>query len=174
MLKFKDYVYFFLKPVLFGLLSFVLFWFLINPYNKDLKTSEVAVNTYALNIFVSWTFLGAFLLLRADEEWKKVDETVAKKDFKKFIVEATKEMAMSVKIAYYFISFLVITSYYLFHHETVVSGFSVVFGSSFLVVLMSMVLMDLDNPIEGAINVPNIPTDWKEKLKLYKKRRNKN
>ena len=171
--KLKEYFLFFFKGILFSLLSFAFFWYLINPYNANFKTAEVAVNTYALNVFVSWTFFGAFLLLRADEEWKKVDETITENNLKKFLIEGSKEMAASVKIVYYIISFLVVTSYYFFHYESGIIAFAVIFGTSFLVAIAVMVLMDLDNPIEGLINVPNIPKEWIEKLNQHKEKRKK-
>jgi len=165
----KDYLLFFSKALVFGIFSFALFWYFINPYNANFKTGEIAVNTYALNIFVGWTFFSAFLLLRADEEWKKVDETVTHKNFKQFLVEASKKMAPTVKMTYLIISAFVVISFYLFHYESAILAFLIIFSISFLVAMTAMVLFDLDEPIEGLINVPNIPEEWLKKLHAHRK-----
>lgn len=167
--KMKDYLLFFSKALVFGIFSFALFWYFINPYNANFKTGEIAVNTYALNIFVGWTFFSAFLLLRADEEWKKVDETVTHKNFKQFLVEASKKMAPTVKMTYLIISAFVVISFYLFHYESAILAFLIIFSISFLVAMTAMVLFDLDEPIEGLINVPNIPEEWLKKLHAHRK-----
>ena len=148
--------------------SFLFFWFLVNPYNSDFSSSQVLVNTYALNIFVGWTFFSAFLLLRSDEEWKAVDAAVKLKDFKTFMIEATKKIAITVKVSYLTISVLVISSYYLFHYTSIILCFTIVFGMSFLVGLVTIVLEDIDDPLEGLVNVPNIPRDWMKKVKGHK------
>jgi len=127
------------------------------------------VNTYALNIFVGWTFFSAFLLLRADEEWKKVDEAVTHRNFKQFLVGASKKMAPTVEMTYLIICAFVVLSFYLFHYDSLILTFVVIFGTSFLVAMAAMVLFDLDEPIEGLINVPNIPKDWLEKLHSHRK-----
>ena len=165
MVKPLDYILFFSKPFFFGIASFVFFLIFINPYNADFKSAEVAVNTYALNIFVGWTFFSAFLLLRADEEWKRVDEAIRENNFKRFKIEIAKKMAISVKVTYLIISAFVVFSYYLFHYESMVLAFVIVFGTSFIVGLMKIVLWDLDTPIDGLINVEDIPKSWLQKMK---------
>lgn len=165
----KSYILFFSKALILGIVSFIFFWYFVNPYNADFKTGEIAVNTYALNIFVGWTFFSAFLLLRADEEWKKVDETVTHKNFKQFLVEASKKMAPTVKMTYLIISAFVVISFYLFHYESIILAILITFSISFLVAMAAMVLFDLDEPIEGLINVPNIPKDWLTKLHAHRK-----
>ncbi|MBI1973844.1 hypothetical protein HYS54_03440 [Candidatus Micrarchaeota archaeon] len=164
MTKLQDYALFFSKPVVFGLASFALFWLFINPYNEIFKSGEIAINTYSLNIFVGWIFFSAFLLLRADEEWKKTDEAVRTGDFKKFKAEAPKKIAASVKITYLSISALAVISYYLFHFESELLAFITVFGMSFLIMLTKMVLWDLDDPASGLIVIHNIPKDWLKKI----------
>jgi hypothetical protein len=162
--KLKNYLVFFSKAILLGILSFIFFWLFINPYNIDFKISEAAINTYALNTFVAWTFFSVFLLIRSDEEWKKTYEAVREHNFKKFSIEAPKKIAASVKLIYLTICILVVTSYYLFHFESTVLAFVIIFGTSFIVVLTKNTLWDLDNPLQGLINVPNIPKEWIKKV----------
>ena len=121
-------------------------------------------STYTLNIFVGFIFFSAFLLMRADEEWKKADEAIQEGNFRKSKIEATKQMAPTVKLVYNVICILTVTSFYLFHYTSFLLAFVIVFGTSLLVALLREVIDDLDDPISGFIYIHNIPKRWLEKL----------
>jgi hypothetical protein len=74
---------------------------------------EVAVSTYAINLFVGWVFFSAWFLAKADEEWKKVAEAVVKSNREEFMIEAPKRIAISIRILYLLISALVVFSFHL-------------------------------------------------------------
>ncbi len=159
-----------LKGVLFGIANVLFFVYVMNPMTAGSKAEEVAINTYVLNFFVGWVFFSAWFLSKADEEWKKVVEAVVKKDFEVFKIEAPKRIALSIRILYLMISALVVLSFHLFHIESLLVLVEIQFGVGFLMATTIMVLWDLDDPIDGVINVPNIPEKWalylaKESLK---------
>ncbi len=135
MLARKNFFWFLLKPLAIAIVSIVVFWFFINPNNSGYSSAATAVNTFALNVFVGWVFLGAFLILRSDEEWKEVDVAVKSKDRKKFKVAASKRIAPTVKFTYFVMSFFSVISFYLFHYNYFLLAFAVVFGMSFVIVL---------------------------------------
>lgn len=147
-----------------GVINVLLFLYISNPLTADGKADEVAVNTYAINLFVGWVFFSAWFLARADDELKKVEEAVHKADKATFLLEAPKQIALSIRILYLLISALVILSFHLFHMESVLITSEIQFGVGFLVVTTALVLWDLDNPIDGAISARGIPDEWLKEL----------
>ena len=161
-----NYFTFFLYPIAFGLLSFLLFWQGIHPHTPiEFKSHESLINTYALNMFVGWLFFSAFLLMRADEEWKKTDSAVRSKNFEKFKIEAPKLVALSVRITHAITGIMAITAFYLFYYTSLALGFVLVFGTSFLVAITTLTLWDLDDPLDGLIQVKNVPAAWMKAVK---------
>ncbi|MEK6962843.1 MAG: hypothetical protein AABX70_00345 [Nanoarchaeota archaeon] len=165
----NNYFTFFLYPILFGLLSFLLLWYIIHPQTPiEFKSHESLINTYALNMFVGWLFFSAFLLMRADEEWKKTDSAVRSKNFEKFKAEAPKMIAFSVRITHAITGIMAITAFYLFYYTNIVLAFVLVFGTSFLVTITTLTLWDLDDPLDGMIQVENVPANWMKAIKKGK------
>lgn len=152
-----------------GVLNVLFFLYVMTPLLVDIKAEEVAVSTYAINLFVGWVFFSAWFLARADDEMKKVEEAVYKKDRETFLVEAPKVIALSIRVLYLLICVLVILSFHLFHIENLLVSCEIEFGIGFLVVTTALFLWDLDNPIGGAIAVRGIPQEWLEELRLQEK-----
>ncbi len=152
------------KGAAIGLANALFFSQFMNNLVLDGKGDEVAISTYAINFFVGWVFFSAWFLAKADEEWKKVSEAVLKSDRETFMVEAPKRIALSIRILYLMISILVVLSFHLFHIESPLVLYEMQFGVGFLVATTILVLWDLDDPLHGAICVPNIPADWREEL----------
>ena len=162
----NNYLTFFLYPLLFGLVSFLLFWFVIQPQIPvEFKSHESLINTYALNMFVGWLFFSAFLLMRADEEWKKTDSAIRSKNFEKFKLEAPKMVALSVRITHAIIGLLSITSFFLFYYVHIALAFVLVFGTTFVIAITTQTLWDLDDPLDGLIQVENVPASWRKAVK---------
>lgn len=153
------------KAILAGVANVAVFALIINQLNAGTKVDEVAVNTYVLNFFVGWMLVTAWFLAKADDEWKKVAESVHKNDQETFLLEAPKRIALSIRILYLIVATLVVLSFYMFHIESTLALVEIQFGVGFFVMLTSLVLWDLDDPISGVINVPNVPAEWIKKLK---------
>lgn len=151
-----------------GIINVLFFLYVMNPLTANAK-EEVAVSTYAINLFVGWVFFSAWFLARADEELKKVEEAVHKGDKAAFLLEAPKQIALSIRILYLLISALVILSFHLFHIENLLITCEMQFGVGFLVVITALMLWDLDNPVGGAISARGIPDEWLKEL--HEKRR---
>ncbi|HEX7734428.1 MAG TPA: hypothetical protein VF458_06190 [Ktedonobacteraceae bacterium] len=147
-----------------GVVNVLLFLYVMNPLTLSGKGDEVAVSTYAINLFVGWVFFSAWFLARADDELKKVEEAIHKHDKEAFLIEAPKQIALSIRILYLLISALVVLSFHLFHMESTLITGEIQFGSAFLVVTTALVLWDLDNPIGGAISARGIPEEWLKEL----------
>jgi hypothetical protein len=160
--------------VVAGVLNVLLFLFVMNPLLADAKPEEVAASTYAINLFVGWVFFSAWFLARADDEMKKVEEAVHKKDREAFLVEAPKVIALSIRILYLLISALAIFSFHLFHIGNLLVACEIEFGVGFLIVTTALVLWDLDNPLGGAIAVHGIPDEWLQELHRREKAGKKN
>jgi hypothetical protein len=158
-----------LVGVIAGVLNVLLFLFVMNPLLADAKSEEVAASTYAINLFVGWVFFSAWFLARADDEMKKVEEAVHKKDREAFLVEAPKVIALSIRILYLLISALAIFSFHLFHIGNLLVACEIEFGVGFLIVTTALVLWDLDNPLGGAIAVRGIPEEWLQELHHWEK-----
>jgi|SRR5579859_2025363 len=154
-----------------GIINVLFFFFVFNPLTADGKADEVAVSTYSINLFVGWVFFSAWFLARADDELKNVEAAVHKGDKETFLVEAPKQIALSIRILYLLISALVILSFHLFHLESLLITSEIQFGVGFLVVTTALFLWDLDDPIGGAIAAPGIPEEWLEELRERKKAR---
>jgi hypothetical protein len=151
-----------------GILNVLFFISVMNPLSIGAKGDEVAVSTYSINLFVGWVFFSAWFLSRADDELKKVEEAVHKHDKEAFMLEAPKQIALSIRVLYLLISVLVILSFHLFHLESTLVTSMILFGSGFLVVTTALVLWDLDNPVGGAVGAPNIPKEWLQELEEMK------
>ncbi|SRR5579885_959334 len=148
-----------------GVINTLFFIYVMNPLTGGAKDDEVAVSTYAINLFVGWVFFSAWFLARADDELKKVEEAVHKGDKETFLVEAPKVISLSIRILYLLISALVILSFHLFHMGNTLVTAEIQFGVGFLVVTTALFLWDLDEPIGGAIGVSNIPEEWLQELR---------
>jgi len=160
----KGLVSMMLKGIVAGIINVALFVVLSNPLIAEGKVEEVAVSTYSINFFVGWVFFSAWFLSKADEEWKKAGEAVAKLDRETFMLEAPKRIAPSIRVLYLLISLLVVLSFHMFHIENPLILFETQFGVGFLVATTILVLWDLDDPIGGVINVPGIPAEWLKEL----------
>ena len=143
-----------------GAVNTAFFVLVMNNLVGETAQDEVAVSTYSINFFVGWVFFSAWFLAKADEEWKKVAEAVQRKDRELFMLEAPKRIAVSIRVLYLIISALVVLSFHLFHISNQIIQFEIQFGVGFLVFMTILVLWDLDDPIGGVINVPNIPEEW--------------
>ncbi len=162
----QNYFTFFLYPILLGLLSFLLLWYVIHPHTPvEFERHENLINTYALNMFVGWLFFSASLLMRADEEGKKTDSAVRNKNFSTFKAEAPKMIALSVRITHAITGIMAITAFYLFYYTNIALAFVLVFGTSFLVTITTLTLWDLDDPLDGMIQVENVPASWRKAVK---------
>ena len=147
----------------------VLFYIYVMSPLTDGK-DDVAVSTYVINLFVGWVFFSAWFLARADDELKKVEDSVHRGDKETFLIEAPKQIALSIRILYLLICVLVILSFHLFHLQSPLITDEIQFGVGFLVVITALFLYDLDEPIGGAIAVPGIPEEWLEELRAQNKR----
>lgn len=152
--------------LLAGVLNTLLFIFVMHPLLESAKDDEVAVSTYAINLFVGWVFFSAWFLARADDEVKKVEEAVHRHDKHTFLIEAPKQIPISVRILYLIISTLSILSFHLFYLHSQLVTAEIQFGIGFLVVTTALMLWDLDNPLSGAISVANIPEEWLVELRV--------
>lgn len=152
-----------------GVINTLFFIYVMNPLTGGAKDDEVAVSTYAINLFVGWVFFSAWFLARADDELKKVEEAVHKGDKETFLVEAPKVISLSIRILYLLISALVVLSFHLFHMGNTLVTAEIQFGVGFLVVTTALFLWDLDEPIGGAIGVSNVPEEWLQELREQKR-----
>ncbi len=152
-----------------GIINVLFFQFVMQPLTEGAQADEVAVSTYVINLFVGWVFFSAWFLARADDELKKVEDAIHRGDKQTFLIEAPKEIALSIRLLYLLISALVILSFHLFHLESQLITGEVQFGVGFLVVITAIFLWDLDNPIGGAVGVTDAPEDWLQELRELKK-----
>ena len=160
----SQYVVFLAKPILLAMISGLIFTFLINPANAVFQVSEVAISIYIQVMFLGFIFFSALLLVRVDEEWKKTHEAILKKDFNLFKLESPKRIPASATITYALVTIFAATSFYFFHYESELLGLVITTGTSFISLLIALVVFDLDDPINGFIVVENVPKAWLEKL----------
>lgn len=145
---------------LVGVADALIAGFVVNPHTDGLKADEVAAGTVAVNLYVAWVFFSGWFLVRADEEWKRVDEAVVRSDRETFLVEAPKRMPVSIRALYLLICVLAVLSAHLFHFDSWAVLIAAHFGGTFLVALTVQVLWDLDNPLGGVVRVPGVPPEW--------------
>lgn len=148
-----------------GVLNTLFFIYVMHPLLANAQDDEVAVSTYVINLFVGWVFFSAWFLARADDEVKKVEEAVHRHDKHTFLIEAPKQIPLSVRILYLIISVLAVLSFHLFFLHNQLITIEIQFGVGFLVVTTALMLWDLDNPLSGAISVANIPEEWLAELR---------
>lgn len=152
-----------------GVLNTLLFMYVMHPLLASAKEDEVAVSTYAINLFVGWVFFSAWFLARADDEVKKVEEAVHRHDKHTFLIEAPKQIPLSVRVLYLAISILTVLSFHLFFLQSQIVTIEIQFGIGFLVVTTALMLWDLDNPLSGAVSVAHIPAEWLAELQSGQK-----
>lgn len=151
-----------------GIINVLFFIYVMNPLTAGGKNDEVAVNTYVINFFVGWVFFSAWFLSRADDELKKVEEAVHKKDKALFLLEAPKTISLSIRILYLIICFLTILAFHLFRLFSTLVSVEIQFGIGFLVVTTAIFLWDLDEPVGGVVEAKGIPDEWKKELREAK------
>src|SRR6266852_443122 len=152
-----------------GVANVLFFLYVMNPLNEAAKEDEVAISTYAINLFVGGVFFSAWFLARADDELKKVEEAVHKKDKALFLLEAPKQIALSIRILYIIICVLTVLSFPLFRLGSILTTAEIQFGIGFLVIATALFLWDLDEPVGGAIGAKGIPEEWIKELRAHQK-----
>lgn len=155
--------------LLAGIANVLLFLSVMNPLAQAAKEDEVAISTYAINLFVGWVFFSAWFLSRADEELKKVEEAVHKNDKALFLLEAPKTISLSIRILYLIICVLTVFAFHLFRLTSTLVSAEIQFGIGFLIVTTAIFLWDLDEPVGGAVGAKGIPEEWKKELREMKK-----
>lgn len=150
-----------LKAVAFAFVALAIFYFFINLHTTK-EDEAVMVGIFQV-IMVVWALLSAFLYARADEEWKKVQTAVLTDDQKTFLVEAPKRIPATFQTLYGVVSAIAVIAGWGFHLAS-----PVVFVSlglfNFLVGFLYLIIRDLDDPIEGVVNVEDVPAEWLKKL----------
>jgi len=81
-----------------GLINAALSALVMHQIIGEVDHDEVEVSTYAINLFVGWVFFSAWFLAKADDEWKKVAEAVARSNREAFMIEAPKRIASSIRV----------------------------------------------------------------------------
>jgi hypothetical protein len=152
-----------------GVANFGVAYLVDDVWGLAVSDNEVAASTYSINLFVGWVFFSAWFLTRADEEWKKVSDSVARGELETFLIEAPKQMPHTLRMLHVVIALLAILSFHLLPvSDSLATLFEINFGIGFFVVLTTLVLWDLDNPIAGVINVAGIPAEWHASLRAQR------
>ena len=74
-------------------------------------------------------------------------------------------IALSVQITHIVTGVLAITAFYLFYYVNIALAFVLIFGTSFVIAITTLTLWDLDDPLEGLIQVDNVPPAWRKAIK---------
>lgn len=146
-----------------GLLNTAASYYLINPLT--IATDETAINTLGGLVGTLFALIYAFVLADIGSEWKAVRDAVRAGDLKTFLKETPKRMPASFWFAVVFISVLLIGTYHLFHYESLLTLVVAQTFVGMIVAMLLQILIDLDDPITGVINVEEIPNKWLKKLK---------
>jgi hypothetical protein len=136
----------------------------VNPRNRATDENGDALGMYVQALMLIWSIVSGWLLYRVDEESSKVAEAVAEGDLKTFRREASKRIALTVRLLHLALSLLFIHSFHLFHIGNRVTSFEIQAGIGFLVSLTVLFIWDLDDPLHGVLNVAGIPPEWREQL----------
>lgn len=137
---------------------------LVNYHNREVMTDSGAVGQFVNLAIVVWALFTAAFYARTDEEWKKVNEAVVKGDEAAFHVEVIKKIGFTFRLLYILISVLLVLSFYFFHMESWYVTVGVHFMAAFLVSMSISVILDMDDPVKGVINVPGVSEEWLKRL----------
>ena len=151
-----------------GAVNILAYYAIFANINEATKADETALNNYGNIAFVFWVLFSAWFLAGADTEWKECAKAVRAGDKETFHLEAPKRIAPSIRVLYLFVSLVALASFHMFHLSSTLVKLEMHFGLGFLVILAIQVLWDLDDPVKGIINIPNIPPEWLEELEKKK------
>jgi hypothetical protein len=137
---------------------------LINPFTAGLKPDEVIVTTAALNFWVVWAVFTGFFIVHVYDEWKEVEKAIRAGDEETFLVEAPKTIHPLVLFLYLMFCMMAVSSTFLYHYASILTIFLVPGGTGFLVTIVVLIIIDLDDPISGPLRV-EAPAEWCQKLR---------
>jgi hypothetical protein len=147
-----------------GLANWAIFESSINERNRQVEENSDAIGMYVQALMLIWSIVSGWLLYRVDAESSLVAEAVAEADLTAFLREASKRIALTVRLLHLALSLLFIHSFHLYHIDGRLISLEVQGGIGFLVTLTVLFIWDLDDPLHGVINVANIPADWRTAL----------
>lgn len=146
-----------------GLFNAAVSFYLVNPYT--LAADETAINTLGGLVSTLFALVYAFVLADTGSEWKAVRDAIRTRKLKTFLIETPKRMPGSFWFAVLFVSFALVVVYHLFHYESVLTLVATHTSVGMIVAMLLLILIDLDDPITGVINVQGVPKSWLKKLK---------
>lgn len=147
-----------------GVGNWLLYTVWINDHNRISDADEAGVSMYVQALMLIWSIVSGWLLYRVDEESNDVADAVAEDDKARFMREAPKRTALTIRLLHVALSLLFIHSFHLYHLSSRITAFEVQAGIGFLVTITVLFIWDLDDPFHGVINVANIPAAWREQL----------
>ncbi len=136
----------------------------INDYNRIDDDDGRGIDMYVQALMLIWSIVSGWLLYRVDEGSNKVAEAVSEEDFPKFMREAPKRTALTIRLLHLALSLLFVHSFQLYHLSDRLVSFEVQAGIGFLVTITVLFIWDLDDPFHGVINVASIPPEWSDQL----------
>lgn len=145
-----------------GILNSVISVFLINPHT--VIADVTVLNTLGGFVGTLVALVYTFLLVETGGEWKAARDA---KDVDTFVIETKKRMPNSFWYAMGVVTFFLFVVYHLFHYESLIVLIPTHFILGFSIALLIQILVDLDDPATGVINV-NVPQEWLEALKNEK------
>jgi hypothetical protein len=145
-----------------GLGNWLVFEGGINERNREASENTDAIGMYVQALMLIWSIVSGWLLYRVDDASTKVAQAVADDDLGAFLHEATRRIALTVRLLHLLLSVLFIHSFHLYHIDGRFTSLEVQAGIGFLVTLTVLFIWDLDDPLHGVINVANIPSEWRK------------
>jgi hypothetical protein len=153
----------FLAAVFFGAFDWAVFDAFSNHHNGADASSYIVIQAFIELVGLAFSIFTGWILYQVEQEQKEVAETVARNDMEAFLVVARHRMSPTLYVFEACGAFLLIVGFHLFHIDRRAVSIFIVGGSGFLISLLFVYLVDLDNPLTGAVNV-RVPRGWKQKL----------
>lgn len=149
-----------LKALTIGLVNLAFYVLVSRNLNSDTKPDEVSIQSLVGVVFLVWSLFTAWLIGQAAIEWKDTEKAVRTKNRLLFLEEAEKRIPRSVMVLYVIVGIFSLLTLHPFHLSGTLSIIMVHLIPGTIVALAFLVLLDLDDPTSGVINVEKIPDDW--------------
>lgn len=138
-------------------------------YRSDKFNDEPVINAILPFISSAYVFLASFLLFREGNDVRDMKTAIKNKDKNAFLAIARDRIPAPVKYILFATGTIIILWTIFLHYESFWTGLASVYSTTYIIVLVWEVIIDLDDPINGVWVIKNIPEEWMEEAHLHKR-----
>jgi hypothetical protein len=151
-----------LRPLLFSY-AVCIAWLII--YRGDcgiafLPGDEKSIASFVSIFTTGWAFLAGFSLAKVYSHRSDTKRAVAANDWNQFVLCMSRRLSPMTYVVLTILSVFLLGELFSLQFRNTIFALYSIGGASFVLALMPEMIRDIDDPLEGAWNIDNIPEEW--------------